>query len=82
MSSNNEALKKLSHSIMKHRGSDTTICGPDVWIFSPARNLVGDYYVRDRDLVPESWKNTSREKLWDIRKKLLKGEQDVAMDGT
>ncbi|KAH8600703.1 hypothetical protein B0O99DRAFT_681577 [Bisporella sp. PMI_857] len=55
LSSNKEALNKIRHSILKHRGYNYKIVGPDVWTFSPARNLVGDFYVKDRSLVPDSW---------------------------
>jgi hypothetical protein len=56
LSSNNEALKKIRYRIKQYRGGDTSIVGPEVWIFAPARNLVGDYYIADRSLIPKAWK--------------------------
>jgi len=57
LSSNRDALNKVRRSIAKHRGEDDSIIGPEVWTFAPARNLVGDFYVKDRSLVPDSWKS-------------------------
>jgi len=57
LSSNRDALNRVRRSIAKHRGDDDLIIGPEVWTFAPARNLVGDFYVKDRSLVPESWKS-------------------------
>ena len=62
LSSNKEALNKIRRSITEHRGNNTSIIGPEVWTFAPARNLVGDFYVRDRSLVPDSWNSKERVK--------------------
>jgi hypothetical protein len=82
ISSNNEAFKKFGNSIMKHRGFDITVSGPDVWIFSPARNLVGDYYVRNRVLVPDSWKDLPRKMKRNPQKVKDGTHEDIEMDGT
>ena len=60
LSSNKEALNKVRRSIANHRGDDDSIIGPEVWTFAPARNLVGDFYVKDRSLVPDSWNSKAK----------------------